>query len=201
MIISHRYRFIFVKTIKTAGTSIEAYLSAHCGPRDILTPLQPPVEGHVPRNHGRFYNHFSAWGIRQVVPRELWKGYFKFCVERNPWDKTVSDFCMQRHRANGELTFGQYIDRGRFCRSWELYTDTDERSLLVDRVLRYERLDQELGEVFEKLGVPWKGTLDVHAKSGYRPPGRHYREWYTDAQRDRVGAAFANEIQAFGYAF
>lgn len=33
MIVSHRYRYIFIKTKKTAGTSIEIALSRHCGPR------------------------------------------------------------------------------------------------------------------------------------------------------------------------
>lgn len=39
MLISHRYRFIFVKTRKTAGTSIETSLTRHCGNTDIITPI------------------------------------------------------------------------------------------------------------------------------------------------------------------
>ena len=115
MIISHKYRFIFIKTIKTAGTSIEAYLSPFCGPDDVLTPVMPVVEGHQPRNFGDFYNHFSAWGIRRAIDAETWNSYFKFCVERNPWDKTVSDFCMSNQRAAGQYQFADYFQRGRFA--------------------------------------------------------------------------------------
>lgn len=201
MVISHQYRFIFVKTIKTAGTSIEVFLSPLCGANDVLTPVKPPVAGHEPRNYGRFYNHYSAWGIRAAMPPDVWNGYFKFCVERNPWDKTVSDYCMLQDRSAGRIGFGEYLARGRFPRSWELYTDTDNRTLLVDRVLRYERLDAELGEVFTALGVPWSGTLGVREKSGYRTDRRPYREWYDDAGRDRIAAAFADEIREFGYVF
>lgn len=201
MIISHKYRFIFIKTVKTAGTSIEVYLSPHCGARDILTPINPPVEGHRPRNARGFYHHFSAWGVRQSVPKDIWDGYFKFCVERNPWDKTISDFSMARHRSGGKLDFDGYLDLGRFCTSWELYTDADDRTILVDEVLSYEKLDDELGRVFGALGIPWPGRLEIYAKSEYRRDRRHYREFYNERQKARVAEAFAREIREFSYEF
>lgn len=39
MIISHRRRFIFIKTRKTAGSSLEIALSRFCDPGDVITPL------------------------------------------------------------------------------------------------------------------------------------------------------------------
>jgi hypothetical protein len=39
MIVSHKYKFIFLKTKKTAGTSIEISLSRYCDEDDIITPL------------------------------------------------------------------------------------------------------------------------------------------------------------------
>ena len=48
MIVSHEYRFIFIKTVKTAGTSIEAWLSGRCAAGDVFTPIHPPLEMHQP---------------------------------------------------------------------------------------------------------------------------------------------------------
>jgi hypothetical protein len=39
MIVSHSRRFIFIKTRKVAGTSVELFLSQLCSQEDIITPL------------------------------------------------------------------------------------------------------------------------------------------------------------------
>lgn len=44
MIISHDYRFIFIRTYKTAGSSVEFALARYLGPLDILTPEHPDDE-------------------------------------------------------------------------------------------------------------------------------------------------------------
>jgi hypothetical protein len=41
MIISHRYRSIFITTHKAAGSSLEMALGSLCGPDDIVTPMHP----------------------------------------------------------------------------------------------------------------------------------------------------------------
>jgi Sulfotransferase family len=55
MIISHEHKFIFIKTKKTAGTAIEAALSALCGPSDVITPYRAESEedrkGPPPQNY------------------------------------------------------------------------------------------------------------------------------------------------------
>lgn len=60
MILSHRYGFIFLKTRKTAGTSIELMLRGILGPSDVATPLSKEEEREAenaglpgPRNYLR----------------------------------------------------------------------------------------------------------------------------------------------------
>ena len=44
MIISHKYKYIFLKTVKKAGTSIEISISRFCGKDDIIVPFHKEDE-------------------------------------------------------------------------------------------------------------------------------------------------------------
>jgi hypothetical protein len=228
MIISHKYRFIFIKTGKTAGTSVEVFLSQQCGPDDIVTPIYPHVEPHVARNFAgyfnpiseiyssrgkgfkesikdvikrrRFYNHISSLRVRSRIARTTWKNYFKFCIERNPWDKTVSDYYMQRWRSGNQLSFDTYLSRQQFCLNYPLYTDC-QNNVLLDRIVKYESLTDELREIFDLLGIPFNGSLGVKAKSEYRLNRRPYQEMYTEGQKSIVRQVFDTEIRMHGYSF
>ena len=229
MILSHKYKFIFIKTAKTAGTSIEVFLSKHCGPTDILTPIEPPVEGHQPRNYlgfispipeilnrpgkffsalqnsiasrEKFYRHMPASEVQKRVPAEVWNRYFKFCVERNPWDKVLSHYHMHAAREGGSLTLDEYLTRGRFPINYFRYTDRSGTKIIVDRILRYENLLAELGDAFSQLNIPFDGTLGITAKSEYRTDRRPYQQVFNDEQRRIVEKAFAKEIELHGYRF
>ena len=201
MIISHKHKFIFIKTAKTAGTSIEVFLSPQCGRDDILTPIISPVEGHEPRNHEGFYNHIPATLVQARVPAQVWNGYFKFCVERNPWDKVLSHYHMQAARATGELSLDQYLAKGKFPINYPKYTDASGTTIIVDRVLHYENLNVDLAEVFARLNLFFDGTLRVRAKSEYRTDRKPYQLVFNEAQRRIVERAFAKEIELHGYRF
>jgi hypothetical protein len=203
MIVSHRHKFVFIKTRKTAGTSIEVFLSQFCGPEDIITPIEPRVEPHAPRNHEGFYNHIPASEVQSRIGKGPWEDYFTFCVERNPWDKTLSYYhFVANYRLKRELSFDEYLATGDFCVDHPRYTLPDRSdTLMVDRVLKYENLQRELAEVFGALGIPYSGSLGVNAKSEFRTDKRPYREVYTPAQARQVAATFAREIDLFGYSF
>lgn len=203
MIISHKYKFIFVKNKKTAGTSLEVFLSSHCSESDIVTPFNLAESSHIPRNFDSYYDHISAHEIRAKNLSSCWDSYFKFCVERNPWDKVISHFHFRKgkHR-RPNLSLDEYLLENDFPINYERYTEPGHPSqIIVDQVLRYEHLNEDLALVFSRLGVPFSGSLDVKAKSEYRMDRRPYRDVYTPEQASLVGNIFHQELVLHGYTF
>jgi len=113
MIISHSHKFIFIKSEKTAGTSVEAALSGFCSGDDVVTPIND--YRHNRDENGKFIHksmnadafikldlpnlqHADALTIKSQVPDEVWDNYLKFSIVRNPWDRTISDFFWKRRQ-------------------------------------------------------------------------------------------------------
>lgn len=69
MIISHRHGFIFVKTMKTAGSSVELYLRQFCGPDDVVTWLGREDEALAER--------LGVGGARNETTRRMWPWEFR----------------------------------------------------------------------------------------------------------------------------
>ncbi|RYD19365.1 MAG: hypothetical protein EOP88_19280, partial [Verrucomicrobiaceae bacterium] len=138
MIISHRYKFIFIKTHKTAGSSMEMALGPLCGPDDIITSMETNEGTGIPRNYhadtliGRnyaksrllrkvidrrspllgpwYWEHMPATRVRELVGEDIWNSYHKFCFERNPWEKVVSYYNWKKYGQEKDTPpFKEYI--------------------------------------------------------------------------------------------
>ena len=88
--------------------------------------------------------------------------------------------------------------KGARLHNWSIYTI--DGTIAVDRVIRYERLDEELAEICRDLGIGEPVHLPS-AKGASRGDRRHYREFYDAATRDLVAEWYADEIAAFGWEF
>jgi hypothetical protein len=228
MIVNHRYRFIFLKTMKTAGTSTEIALSRYCDANDILskighrdepkraalgyqgpannlepagTSLRERIRGWLHRPQARYWNHMPAREVRGKIGEQTWNSYFKFCFERNPWDRAISQYFWENRSKKRPPDFDRYLhemQRRNILSNFDIYSI--DGSIAVDAVYQYEDLAAELGRIVERLGLP--GGLELpDAKRDTRRDRRPYQEFYTEHARDFVAKACEREIREFGYRF
>jgi len=210
-IISYQHNFIFVKTTKTAGTSIEIDLSAVAGGDAIVTPIVPTVSGHAPRHFqddtgkAAFFNHMPASRIQALIGDRQFAAMHSFCVEREPVAKCISHFHMLRnspqHNSAGQYknNWSDYCAEGRFPVDIEKYSEVREgrRMLLVDTILAYESLPQSLPALLRSFGIA-DFNLKAQAKSEYSRKKLVDITEVTPAQRQRIYAAFAKTCALTG---
>ena len=217
MIISHKHKFIFIKTRKTASTSIEIALSQICGRKDVVTPIAEKDEarraelGSSAQNYYSrsiknwfrwrriYYHHISAREVKGLIGDKIWNNYYTFCVERNSFDKTVSRYFWRKQ--NGRYaSLKEFLDKERDRLSdWPLYSD-DQGEIMVDRVYQYA----QLGELLDDLSQRFNHKIqlpDYRAKGAVRPAGASHASILNDSHKELIEECFAKEIRTFGYRF
>lgn len=213
--------------MKTAGTSIEVTLSPICGDNDVFSIVRPIEEGHKPRNNKGFFNplpelikghriprktlsefyhrykfgpHHSAAVIRDRIPKKIWNSYFKFCVERNPFDKVVSMYKMNQSNKKVKKEFAEWIQMDeRLPYNYPLYTNK-KKDILVDKIIYFENLNDQLIRMFRDLNVPFNG-LTSNAKGNFRIGSDTYTNYYYDETKKVIEEKFKFELDLHGYKF
>lgn len=224
MIISHKYKFIFIKTRKTAGTSIDLALSSFCGPNDVVAPRAKNDElatFYIPAQnyeiglkyyglsdvwyyirHGKkkvFRAHSPASYIKENISHDIWDNYFKFCFERNPWDKVISDYYWNLYKGRiSNTSLHEFVMCNKMISDFGKYSINNE--IAVDFIGKYENLEQDLEFVRDKLHLPDKIELP-YAKSGIRKDYSPYQELFSEEERMKIKAVFSKEICTLGYSF
>jgi hypothetical protein len=110
MIISHRHKFIFIHLGRTGGRSLTVELEKNCGPDDVVTPAGD-ISG---RNHVGWSRHTTALRIRDRLGHQILDDYFVFTVDRNPWDKMLSNYWAYKgylHGAGGKTEQVSWVER------------------------------------------------------------------------------------------
>ena len=188
-------------------------LSAHPQRRWILTTLRScyPINSITAFPQW----HLPAAIVRRIVGARRWNDLFTFAFVRNPWDLVVSAYHFEKrdilepHMASSEPDRAEALRRcfdfERFVRIYPLLEPIDQTSMLVDEhdkvivdfVGRFERLNEDFGEICARLGTPGEPLRHEN-----RTPERaHYRSYYTTESRDIVARYFARDIGRFNYEY
>jgi hypothetical protein len=231
IIVSHTYGFIFLKTRKTGGSSIEIALRDLCGDIDVITPIsedQTGIPGRGPQNflfpvmewpeedrkkwlRGNrsnrilkrlgFFNHFTAAGARARLGEDIWASYFKFSVERNPWDRQVSYYYHGGPKPSHTKpqSFSDFTRNMPPIDNWSTYAIGEQ--VVVDHIIRYDHDDLQggLNKALSHIGLTAPPL--ARAKGAQRPEGQHYRDYFDDDLREFLWGRHRREIEHFGWAF
>ncbi|WP_281268985.1 sulfotransferase family protein [Sphingomonas gilva] len=196
--VNDRLRMIFIHVPKTAGSSMTAALG---GGRQRNIPLV----------------RYAAYDRKRCAD------YFKFCFVRNPWDRLLSAYSYLRSRIGLGGSDASWVEANMAdLRTFEQFVtaigrdDAQARQLMsymhfmpqhrwltlephgepyIDFVGRFERLDQDLAAVADRLGLSIQ--LEHRRKSAHRP----YREEYDERMRGIVARLYSRDIELFGYDF
>jgi hypothetical protein len=147
-----------------------------------------------------FYEHMPAWRVRAYVGEEIWRTYYKFVFDRNPWDRQVSWYFYKTKSKRQRPSFDRFMQSRRraYVDNYMLYTI--DGTLAVDFIGRYEHLDEDLGRALDAIGVKHKIAVP-HTNVGRDRQGVDYRRLYTDDTRAIVADWYAPEIAMLGYRF
>lgn len=219
MLVSHRKKFIFIKTAKTAGTSVESYFERFCLPSNCWEQLHYRSEiesdsGMVgargPNAHkSKLKNHMSAMQIRDVVTPDVWASYFKFSIIRNPFDLIVSRYFFVRNRIEQSPTMHMkkkdvVLDFRKFAFASKpsLYSQLSiDNCLVTDYLIKYEELTKGIREVSQILDCDINLDLLPTFKSGFRDRRFTLQELYNSELISYVEAQHKQDLDVGDYKF
>ena len=199
MIISHKHKFIFFKSMKAASTSLEVSLTSVCGADDVITEIS--YEGltgyeHPVKNDDGFFNH-------------IWENYYKISSVRNSWDKLVSHWCWRQredwlprygNKRRGKQSFGEYLETDEIFK-WtpELVNLSEWLSvngeICTDFLIRFEHLNKDFSSLCAILNI--SPAALPQAKSGFRKDRKPYWKYYGERQKEIAAKRCETDIKNF----
>jgi len=213
MIISHKHKFIFVKTKKVGGTSLELALASICDDGDIITPtsdeeIRQELNFIGPQNylntykdlgkrgtlklilglrerHEKYLRHYSCTRIKEKIGPKIWNEYYKFTVMRNPYEFIVSHYFSSKRDEN----FKDYLlaNPEHLLTNWKIISNK-KNEILVDHIIKYEEYEKGLEIVSDKLKLNsniYNLFKTISAKTDRRPKNATVSEMFDNFEEGK----------------
>jgi hypothetical protein len=230
MIISHKHKFIFMKTRKTAGTSIQTALTEICGDDDIISSDIDTIGRNEDKSCWDGHPHPHLWDVKNLLSDKIFNSYFKFAFVRNPFDVTVSRFYWN---INGKGQKGYELTKDGFNKWIEEYTSmsmfhkaeyypcnmaypflfsdnfVNSDYSMINYDLRGRSFDLDFVGRYENLVGDFDyicqklnlEKISLPNKKGGMRKKKSYKEMYTEESTNKVKKAFSNDLDLLGYGF
>jgi len=217
MPVSHKYKVVFVHIHKTAGSSIDLFMTRKDKEYGSLKNYCGKI---VYSDKAIYLHHANAKDMKKQF-KSVWDNYFKFSFVRNPWDRVVScwkDKASPAHcdswpdsvycKARND-TFSKFVTRIINTEFIEFINESEfsiaDRHVLSQTVLipddtdfigRFENLQEDFNTICDKIGIPQQQLAHIN-----KTEHTHYAEYYTDETREIVANKYSKDIKHFGYKF
>jgi len=207
MILSFEHDFIFIKTRKCGGTSIQETLTDICGPYDIVTL------GYINQMNdlkGSLHEFSGLKELREKLRIDTDK-FFKFGLTRNPFDITLSRYFF--HIKRGAIieppsasSFNKWVKEKYIVDNSIAFDDRSRFNLfnsnlepIVDYIGKLEDIDNVFRFLKQKLNLPRSLKLKTINVSNFNKI--KYQDWFDDEARGLVEKHFDFEFKYFNYKF
>ncbi len=231
MILSHKHKFIYIKTIKTASSSIEIALSEYLGDEDIITPARSDLQQQRPKNRQaqNYQLDHPAVPKRPFFKRLLGRperpyhpsiGYYehmpawriKAYIGDEIWNEYYK-FSFERNPWDRQVSFYNYKNRNKTApisfekslrQKKSFVNNYNLYSIEGDIALDFVGKYENLAEDFQKITDIIGLDKEVAlpvANVSKTSTTKPYRDYYDEKSRQRVGEWYRREIEFFGYEF
>jgi hypothetical protein len=220
MLVSHLYKFIFLKSLKTAGTSTEVFLEQYCisnieesHKRGAIATDEGIIgkrgkKGTKSTPYGEFWNHMKASTLRDSLGNEVFDNYTKIINIRNPFDMLVSNYFFKPfydiYSGGSTLTFKEFIMTTNIITELNdkhrrfMFIDND---FIINEVIRYENLENDINGLISKLELPTSQRSLGHYKKSSKRESIHYSSMYDSETRSFVEEGMKDYLEMFEYKF
>lgn len=193
--ISHKKEFIFIHIPKTSGNSLSLYLKTYLANKVIRrTSRVGPGQGIdiICEKNKCDIKHKTITYYRGMYP-ELYNKYFKFTIVRNPYDRLISlYFWCRSNMPFTKESFIKFLSRG--IRSQVSYL-IDKDKVVMDHICKFENLQEDLGIVFDRLGIEEK-MIYPHLNASKHD---YYMSYYDRESIDIVNEKYDQDFELLGY--
>jgi hypothetical protein len=225
-IICREYGLLFIMTPRTACTAVGDLLCTHYGGEFI--PAEDVLDSQGFISVQRKHSTLSELIRHKILAPEEAKSLLKIAAVRNPFDSLVSLYFKQKLKYQSLLadpsswvnrsagyaremryarahTFNEWVFRMSYRKlirrllsgSASMFADYTRD---MDVILRYESIERDLKEAFDRAGIPWKTKLPKVNRTDERS-GRDYRKLYSHVAALTVKWAYDYDLKTYGYQF